>query len=92
MKIFVKSSREEKEKETAQVFLSSDEPIYLGVRMKPAPGVWEKLMGQKTLYLDLMGKEIETEIKYRIEVGDSTIFFVTGNSKEMEILKEELGA
>lgn len=90
MKVSVKSSREDEENEIANVFLSSDEPIYIGVRMKPAPGVWEKLMGQKSLYLQLMGKEIETEIKYRIEVGDSTIFFVTGNSEELKRLREEL--
>ncbi len=58
-------------------FKCSIEPPYLAIIVQPSPGVWEELMDQDFLFIQAEKISVRANIKQRIEVGDSTIFFVT---------------
>jgi hypothetical protein len=60
-------------------FRCSEEPPYLAIILPPSPGVWEDLMDQGYLHIKINTGNLEVKIKQRIEVGDSTIFFVTSD-------------
>ena len=70
-------------------FKCSDEPPYLAIMIRPSPGIWENLMDQNFLFIKKDTSYINVSIKQRIEVGDSSIFFVTSESKEFLSLLEE---
>ncbi len=58
-------------------FLASENPQYIAVITKPSPGLWEHLSQSKDAVMELDGKSFNFTIPYRIEVGESTIFFLT---------------
>lgn len=58
-------------------FIASESPQYIAIVTKPSPGLWEHLSQSKEAVLELDGKSYNYNIPYRIEVGESTIFFVT---------------
>ncbi len=70
-------------------FKCSDEPPYLAIMIRPSPGIWENLMDQNFLFIKKDKSYLNVSIKQRIEVGDSSIFFVTSESKEFLSLLEE---
>ncbi len=63
-------------------FVASSSPPYIGIIMKPEPGIWEELMDQDFMYVFNDSKGIRATVKYRIEVGESSIFFITSDSDE----------
>ena len=58
-------------------FMASEIPQYIAIVTKPSPGLWEHLSQSKAAVLEVDGKSYNYSIPYRIEVGESTIFFVT---------------
>lgn len=58
-------------------FKASDSPIYIAIITKPSPGLWELLSRSKEIVMEMDGESQGYRIPYRIEVGESTIFFVT---------------
>lgn len=58
-------------------FLASEVPVYYAITTKPSPGLWEHLSQSGKIIMELDGKSGNFKIPYRIEVGESTIFFVT---------------
>lgn len=60
-------------------FQCSKEPPYLAITVQPSPGIWEELMDQDYLHIQNGKTSLKVKIKQRIEVGDSTIFFVTSD-------------
>lgn len=63
-------------------FVASEKPLYIGIITKPEPGLWGYLSRSKTIFLDMEGKAEEFRIPYRIEVGESTIFFITPSEEK----------
>ncbi len=58
-------------------FKASESPLYVALITKPSPGLWEFLSQSKEVVMELDGKSYNFRIPYRIEVGESTIFFAT---------------
>lgn len=75
--------------EVTNYFVASRNPFYLGLIIKPSLSVWEILKESSEVNLRLEdGRMIEFEIPYKIEVGESTIFFVKPTeSYRYEVLK-----
>ena len=71
-------------------FVASSEPPYIGIIMRPEPGTWEELMDQDFMFLIHGGSEKKATIKYRIEVGDSSIFFIPSDDPGFRELFGEL--
>lgn len=61
-------------------FVASEKPLYIGIITKPEPGLWGCLSRSRTVIVETDGKADEFRIPYRIEVGESTIFFLTRSS------------
>ncbi|MCL4345475.1 MAG: hypothetical protein M1375_01600 [Candidatus Thermoplasmatota archaeon] len=72
------------------IFIGSEEPVYIGIILKPEPGVWEELMDADSFNIHFKDMVIEVRIGYRIEVGENSIFFVTSESGEIKELLSEL--
>lgn len=70
-------------------FVASQSPLYLGVITKPSPGIWGFMSRSHEVVLEISGKSRTFRIAYRIEVGESSIFFVTpqDESKMDEIFR-----
>lgn len=68
---------ERKEYSAENWFVASRDPLYIGIITKPAPGMWEYLSRTRQIVMEVDGKSHDFEIPYRIEVGESTIFFAT---------------
>lgn len=66
-----------KEYSVEKWFIASEKPQYIAIVTKPSPGLWEHLSQSKVAVIELDGKSCNYNIPYRIEVGESTIFFVT---------------
>lgn len=58
-------------------FIASESPVYIGIITKPSPGIWEYLTQSREVVLEFDGKSHGFTVPYRIEVGESSIFFVT---------------
>lgn len=60
-------------------FVASNTPFYLGIMLKPSKGIWEYFKNNDTLILKIGKGEkyFEAKLKYRIEVGENSIFFLT---------------
>ncbi len=86
----VSSTPESKNAISCRAFVASNLPPYLGIMVKPEPGTWEELMDQDFMFLIHGGSEKRATIKYRIEVGDSSIFFITSDDPGFRELFGEL--
>ncbi len=93
MNIKISTSQDGKKMELSRnkVFVASKDPAYIGIIMKPEPGIWEELMDTDLFYITFGDQELEVKIGYRIEVGESSIFFVTSEQKEIGDLISEIG-
>ncbi|MHB1492767.1 MAG: hypothetical protein ACYCR7_05195 [Thermoplasmataceae archaeon] len=67
-----------------RAFVASVEPPYIGILMRPSPYQWEEIMEEGFARISFDGEEMayDLKVKYRIEVGENTIFFVTSDLKE----------
>lgn len=63
-------------------FVASEKPLYIGIITKPEPGIWGYLSRVKKVAVDIDGKAEDFRIPYRIEVGESTIFFLTHSEEK----------
>lgn len=78
MKLSIVYYRDQKELvgEVEDFFIASNNPLYLGLIIKPSTGVWEILKSSSHANVRVNGEKIlEFEIPYKIEVGENTIFF-----------------
>ncbi len=57
-------------------FIASQNPLYIGIILKPSHGAWIRMSRAKTVVLEMEGKPLEFSIPYRIEVGENSIFFL----------------
>ena len=57
-------------------FIASQNPLYIGIILKPSHGAWIRMSRAKTVVLEMEGKPVEFSIPYRIEVGENSIFFL----------------
>ena len=57
-------------------FIVSQNPLYIGIILKPSNGAWIRMSRAKTVVLEMEGKPLEFSIPYRIEVGENSIFFL----------------
>ena len=80
---FVTNGRKQ-EFENPDVFVASEEPLYLGIILKPSKGFWEFLKNSSEVVLCHNNEEncVSFAIPYKIEVGENTIFFIKPNSME----------
>ncbi|MEM0155539.1 MAG: hypothetical protein QW597_02910 [Thermoplasmataceae archaeon] len=62
-------------------FTASVEPPYLGVILKPGRGIWEYMKNHDDLVINLKQRSVTSVIKYRIDVGESSIFFLTSEDQ-----------
>ncbi len=69
-----------------KAFVASVEPPYIGILMKPSPYQWEEIMEEGFVRLSFTEEDVvfDLKVKYRIEVGENTIFFVTSDQIEFE--------
>ena len=69
-----------------KAFVASVDPPYIGILMKPSPFQWEEIMEEGFVRLSFPEDDIvfDLKVKYRIEVGENTIFFVTSDQLEFE--------
>ena len=82
----IRSENHDKSQSTFKAFISSIEPPYMGILMKPSPFQWEEIMEEGFVRLSFPGQDmvLDLKVKYRIEVGENTIFFVTSDKTEFE--------
>lgn len=74
--IYFKNGKEQRA-ELEKCFVASYNPFYLGIPVKPSTGVWEYLKSASHIHLSgHKSKLLKFNIKYRIEVGENTIFFI----------------
>lgn len=91
MEIEVSSSPGKGTAISCKSFVASSSPPYMGVIIKPEPGIWEELMDQDFMYVFNDSKGVMATVKYRIEVGESSIFFITSDSDEfMKFFRERI--
>ncbi|MEM0157352.1 MAG: hypothetical protein QXN26_04720 [Thermoplasmataceae archaeon] len=57
-------------------FIASQNPLYIGIILKPSHGAWIRMSRAKTVVLEIDGKPGEYSVPYRIEVGENSIFFL----------------
>lgn len=67
-------------------FVASVDPPYLGVILKPGTGVWEYLKNSDDIIIDREDSSLTAKIKYRIDVGESSIFFLTSDDQDFSKL------
>ena len=58
-------------------FIASEAPLYIGIIVKPSPGLWEMMSRSRDTIMEIEGRSHNFHIRYRIEVGESSIFFAT---------------
>ncbi|MDS0256310.1 hypothetical protein ApAK_01230 [Thermoplasmatales archaeon AK] len=61
-------------------FLASRNPPYIGILTLPSEPIWRTLSSNRTF----SSGGFNWSIRYRIEVGESTIFFATSQDKDAE--------
>jgi hypothetical protein len=57
-------------------FIASQNPLYIGIILKPSHGAWIRMSRAKAVVLEIDGKPGEFSVPYRIEVGENSIFFL----------------
>jgi hypothetical protein len=68
------------------VFIASENPLYLGLVLKPSDASWSFIKSTREILVK--GKEIvRFSVKYGIEVGESSIFFITPSSENVTASK-----
>lgn len=77
LKIFSSDKGEKVEFAVENWFTASENPPYIGIIVKPSPGLWEFLSRTKNVILQKDDAAIQYSIPYRIEVGENSIFFLT---------------
>jgi len=65
------------EEKLNNAFVASVDPPYIGLIVKPGIGIWEYLKGHDELILRLRDSRVTATIRYRIDVGENSIFFLT---------------
>ncbi|MHB8360996.1 MAG: hypothetical protein ACYDAO_00900 [Thermoplasmataceae archaeon] len=80
----LKRVSDQSSKDDFKAFVASLEPPYIGILMKPSPYQWEEIMEEGFVRLSFTDEDnvYDLKVKYRIEVGENTIFFVTNDSPE----------
>lgn len=58
-------------------FVASEEPYYIGIGLRPSPGLWEFLKSGKNSAIELDGKILEYRVEFSIDVGENTLFFLS---------------
>ncbi|KJE49695.1 MULTISPECIES: hypothetical protein [Acidiplasma] len=56
-----------------QIFVASERPLYYGIISRQMSNIWNALTDANSLVLN----ERNMNIKYRIDVGENSIFFAT---------------
>lgn len=77
MKIVSTHDGEKMEFPVENWFTASENPLYIGVIVKPSPGLWELLSRKKSVLLERDDSSAQYAIPYRMEVGENSIFFLT---------------
>lgn len=79
-----RESGKESEALLEDYFVASVNPFYLGILLKPSRGIWEYLKNNDSVIIRLgkSGPHFEMNLKYRIEVGENTIFFLNPTEEE----------
>ena len=82
----IRSENHDKSQSMFKAFVASVDPPYIGLLMKPSPFQWEEIMEEGFVRLSFPEDDIlfDLKVKYRIEVGENTIFFVTSDQLEFE--------
>ena len=82
----IRSENHDKSQSMFKAFVASVEPPYIGILMKPSPYQWEEIMEEGFVRLSFTEEDVvfDLKVKYRIEVGENTIFFVTSDQIEFE--------
>ena len=82
----IRSENHDKNQSMFKAFVASVEPPYIGILMKPSPYQWEEIMEEGFVRLSFPEEDVvfDLKVKYRIEVGENTIFFVTSDQIEFE--------
>ena len=82
----IRSENHDKSQSMFKAFVASVDPPYIGILMKPSPFQWEEIMEEGFVRLSFPEDDIvfDLKVKYRIEVGENTIFFVTSDQLEFE--------
>ena len=82
----IRSENHDKSQSMFKAFVASVDPPYIGILMKPSPYQWEEIMEEGFVRLSFPEDDIlfDLKVKYRIEVGENTIFFVTSDQLEFE--------
>lgn len=77
----IRSENQDKSQTMFKAFVASIEPPYLGILMKPSPFQWEEIMEEGFVRMSFQDRDkvFDLKVKYRIEVGENTIFFVTSD-------------
>ncbi len=73
--IFSENSGKVREK-LENYFIASQNPLYIGVILKPSHGAWIRMSRARSVVLEIDGKPGEYSVPYRIEVGENSIFFL----------------
>ena len=68
------------EEKLTNVFVASEDPPYVGLILKPGVGIWEYLKDHDDLIFNLHDGSVTAAIKYRIDVGENSIFFLTSEN------------
>ncbi len=77
MKILSSNEGEKIEFPVENWFIASENPLYVGIIIKPSPGLWELLSRSKNVLMQKDDSTTQYSIPYRIEVGENSIFFLT---------------
>ena len=82
----IRSENHDKSQSMFKAFVASVDPPYIGLLMKPSPFQWEEIMEEGFVRLSFPEEDVvfDLKVKYRIEVGENTIFFVTSDQLEFE--------
>ncbi len=75
-RILIPGHSERKEFQLDNCFVASEVPLYIGVICKPSDPAWSQLQASREVLLVEDGSQKPFVQEYRIEVGESTIFFI----------------
>lgn len=70
-------------------FVASENPLYIGLIVKPSADVWEFLKASSSVNIRLSNDSyMEMDIVYKVEVGQNTIFFIKPGEEYLEAAKK----
>ncbi len=58
-------------------FIASSEPYYLGLALRPSPGLWEFLKSGKAPSIESESGVVQYSVEFSIDVGENTMFFLS---------------